>query len=211
MRSVRRHADRLGLDYSHFTGQRRWTDPQLADAVAASHSWTEVADRIGLVGGSSMTTLRGHAARLDISTEHLNSQSRRHEESSPELHPDPRCLRRAGPMMAAAWFTLCGTDVAWPLEPARYDLLVWLNGKAARVQVKTATVRSGSSWTAWLSTTGRSRATYDPEEIDYFFIIDGSLTYYLIPVSAVGGLHAIQLSAYTNHRVGSASSLSEVT
>ena len=33
MRSVRMHADRLGLDYSHFTGQRRWTDQQLVAAI----------------------------------------------------------------------------------------------------------------------------------------------------------------------------------
>ena len=34
-----------------------------------------------------------------------------------------------------------------------------------------------------------------------FFIIDGDLTYYLIPVAAVGGLQAVHLSAYAQHRV----------
>jgi hypothetical protein len=26
--------------------------------------------------------------------------------------------------LAAAWYALCGYDVAWPLEPSRYDLVV---------------------------------------------------------------------------------------
>ena len=44
-----------------------------------------------------------------------------------------------------------------------------------------------------------ARATYDPDEIDYFFVIDGDFSYYLIPVAAVGGLMAIRLSAYLQY------------
>lgn len=101
--------------------------------------------------------------------------------------------------MAAAWFELCGHRVSWPLEPCRYDLLVWIGDSAQRIQVKTTTVRQGSSWTAWISRTGTARRTYDPDEIDQFFVIDGDLNYYLIPVAAVGGLTAIQLSAYRDY------------
>ena len=103
--------------------------------------------------------------------------------------------------MAAAWFTLCGVEVSWPLEPCRYDLVVWMNGHAERIQVKTTTVRTGTSWTVWLSTTGRERTPYDTDEIDQFFVIDGELDQYLIPVQAVGGLMAIQLSAYDRYRL----------
>lgn len=103
--------------------------------------------------------------------------------------------------MGAAWFALCGYEVSWPLEPARYDLLVKHDAGIERVQVKTTTVRAGTSWTAWLSTTGKGRTTYDIDEIDSFFIIDGNLAYYLIPARAVGGLHAIQLSAYSDYQV----------
>jgi hypothetical protein len=39
IRSVRRQADRLGIDYRHFTGQRRWGDEDLVAAVEASDSW----------------------------------------------------------------------------------------------------------------------------------------------------------------------------
>src|SRR5205809_171800 len=61
LRSARRHADRMGLDYSHFTGQRRWNDAALVSAVADSRSWSQVARTLGLEGGSSHPVLRGHA------------------------------------------------------------------------------------------------------------------------------------------------------
>lgn len=200
MRSVRVHADRLGLDYSHFTGQRRWTDQQLVEAVASATNWTQVAETLGLAGGSSTTTIRGHAVRLGLDTEHLASPKKT---QSPIglMCPQQANLARAGALMAAAWFELCGHSVSWPLEPCRYDLLVWMGKTAERIQVKTTTVKQGTSWIVWISNTGKERKTYDPDEIDHFFIIDGDLEYYLIPVAAVGGLTAIQLSAYSDYRV----------
>ena len=104
--------------------------------------------------------------------------------------------------MAAAWFELCGHQVSWPLEPSRYDLLVWIDDSAQRIQVKTTRSKQGASWSAWISNTGRrARSTYDPDEIDYFFVIDGDFNFYLIPVAAVGGLTVIQLSAYVDYLV----------
>lgn len=203
VRSVRSHADRLGVDYTHFTGQRRWTDQQLADAVASASSWAQVTEALGLVGGSSMTTIRGHAARLGIDTAHLSSP-RKPQTAGLDTPPDLANLRRAGALFAAAWFELCGHRVSWPLEPCRYDLLVWIAGTAERVQVKTTTVKQGKSWAAWISTTGDTRSTYDPDEIDRFFVIDGDFNFYLIPVAAVGGLTAIRLSAYRDYLVCSA-------
>ncbi len=200
MRSVRAHADRLELDYGHFTGQRRWTDQELAAAVRSAASWTHVAEALGLVGGSSVTTIRGHAVRLGLDTDHL-SPSRNSPVPGPEMRPQLVHLARAGSLMAAAWFEFCGHRVAWPLEPCRYDLLVWIGGSAQRIQVKTTTVRQGSSWTVWISSTGKARRTYDPDEIDHFFVIDGDINYYLIPVATVGGLTAIQLSAYRDYLV----------
>lgn len=115
------------------------------------------------------------------------------------MRPNRTHLARAGSLMAAAWFELCGHHVAWPLEPCRYDLLVRMGASAERVQVKTTTVKQGSSWAVWISNTGKTRRTYDPEEIDWFFVIDGDLDYYLIPVAVVGGLTAINLSAYLDY------------
>jgi len=200
MRSVRLHADRLKLDYSHFTGQRRWTDQQLVEAIASGTSWTQVAEALGLAGGSSTTTIRGHALRLGLDTDHLAAPKR-----SPTpiglMRPRQVNLARAGSLLAAAWFELCGHSVSWPLEPCRYDLLVWTGTTAERIQVKTTTVKQGTTWTVWISNSGKERTTYGPDEIDQFFVIDGDFDYYLIPVAAVGGLMAIQLSAYRGYRL----------
>lgn len=201
IRSVRHRADRLGVDYSHFTGQRRWTEDQLAEAIAASRSWSQVVQGLGLAGGSSETALKGHAARLGIDADHLNAARPGHLAHSNEFSPDLAQLPRAGSLLAAAWFTLCGHEVSWPLEPCRYDLLVRMNDTLARIQVKTTTVRSGETWIAWLSNTRKGRITYDPDEIDHFFVIDGEFCYYLIPVASVGGLHAVHLSAYSVYKV----------
>jgi hypothetical protein len=90
-------------------------------------------------------------------------------------------------------------SVSWPLEPARYDLLVWQAEAAVRTQVKTATTKRGRSWAVWLSTTGRVRRPYSPDEVDQFFVIDGDFRYYLIPVGVVGGFTSIQLSSYAGY------------
>ncbi len=204
MRSVRTHADRLGIDHSHFTGQRRWNDDQLADAVASATSWAKVAEALGLSGGSSTTTLRGHALRLGLSTEHLDPRrlaATSLDGGADESGPQRAHLARAGSLLAGSWFQLSGYEVSWPLEPCSYDLIVVRGGRAHRVQVKTTTVRTGSSWTVWLSPSGPERRGYDPDEIDQFFLIDGDLEYYLVPVAAVGGLMAVQLSAYDRFRL----------
>ena len=52
-----------------------------------------------------------------------------------------------------------------------------------------------------MSTTSGGRRTYDPDYIDEFFVIDGDLEFYLIPVAAVGGSHAVTLSRYKAFRV----------
>lgn len=195
MRSVRAHADRLELSYSHFRGQRRWTDRQLMEAVASSATWSQVTVALGLTGSSATTTLRGHAVRLGLSTAHLTTAATE-APTDRDIRPQHVHLARAGSLMAAAWFELCGFPVSWPLEPSRYDLLVWRGGRADRVQVKTTTVRDGSTWQVRLSTTRKEVRTYGPEEIEQFFIIDGDYNHYLIPVEVVGGLVAINLSAY---------------
>jgi hypothetical protein len=198
MRSVRRHAERLGLDHSHFTGQRRWTDQQLAEAVATSSTWTQVAETLGLTGGSSTTTIRGHAVRLGLDTAHL-TRSPRPSPHPAQLQPSIANLSRAGSLLAAAWFELSGHHVSWPLEPCRYDLLVWKDGAAQRIQVKTTTMRSGNTWMARLASMREEVRTYGPEEIDAFFVIDGDLNHYLIPFAVVGGLSSIHVSAYRDY------------
>ena len=79
-------------------------------------------------------------------------------------------------MLAAAWFEASGASVAWPLEPARYNLLAHTPCGQRRVQVKTTINEAGSTYAVTLSTSSHSgpgRRVYDPDEIDEFFIIDG--------------------------------------
>ena len=193
MRSVRSHADRLGADYSHFKGQRWWTEDNLRAAIEAAKTWSEAVELLGIEHVSAVSTLKGHAARLGLDCRHLTVST---AAKSREIRPDIAYLDRAGSLLAASWFTLSGHEVSWPLEPSRYDLLVCSEEGIRRVQVKTTTVRAGGTWKVYLSTSHRERRTYDPDEIDDFFIIDGELVCYLIPVVAVGGLHAIHLGGY---------------
>jgi hypothetical protein len=199
-RSVRRQAERLGLETSHFTGQRKWTEDALASAVAAARSWSEVAEALGLAGGSSTSALKGHAARLGIDASHFRRASAA-PPGSPSPRPELANLGRSGSLLAAAWFSMCGYDVSWPLEPCRYDLVALRDADVLRVQVKTTWIKQSGSWVVMLSKSRRVRVVYDLDEIDHFFVIDGDFGYYLIPVASVGGLHAITLSAYEHFRV----------
>lgn len=133
-----------------------------------------------------------------LDTRHLARQPIR---TPPDARPTLQNLPRAGSLLAAAWFELCGFSVSWPLEPCRFDLLVWRGTIAERVQVKTTTARAGGSWVVRLATQREETHTYGPDEIDQFFVIDGDLNQYLIPIQVVGGLTAIQLSAYAAYRL----------
>jgi hypothetical protein len=195
--SVRERADRVGLAYGHFTSQRGWTDSDLREAVAAASSWDSVAQHLGVQRTTPLGRLRGHAVRLGIDVGHLAEQAPSRDDA---CEPSTAQLRRAGSLLAAARYVLGGAAVSWPLEPCRYDLLVHDGSGLRKVQVKTTTVRVGESWKVYLSTSGRQRRTYDPDEIDEFFIIDGELNCYIIPVAVVGGLHAIHLSSYAAYR-----------
>lgn len=202
LRTARRHADRLGFSYAHFTGQRRWSDEALAAAVTASRSWSAVARALGMAGGSNIAALKGHSLRMGLDWSHFDAVPA--GDPVDELAPDRSRLSRAGTMLAAAWFEASGASIAWPLEPARFDLLAHTPRGLQRVQVKTTTMKSGSTYAVSLSTSshsGRGRRVYDPDEIDEFFVIDGDLNFYRLPVGVVGGRKAVHLSGYAAYRV----------
>jgi len=50
------------------------------------------------------------------------------------------------------------------------------------------------------------RIPYDPDLVDFFFILDGDLTMYVIPSRVIAGRVAILLRNYTEFIVGSAES-----
>ena len=215
IRIVRRHAVRLGLDTSHFRGKRRWSDAQLKRAVFESQSWDEVLEALGLSlngGGSMRLHVKSHAIRLGLDFTLLEADVSAFDDPGP-LEPDVKHLREAGASIAAAWFTLCGNSVLFPIEPAIYDLVVSMEDRLSRVQVKTTTHYSKNGW---MITVGRRPYSirkdaplipYDPDLIDYFFLIDGDLNMYLMPSRVIAGRVSILLRTYTKYIVGNASGL----
>lgn len=213
IRVVKRHVARLGLDTSHFTGQRRWSDAQLRRAAAAAYSWPELMLDLGLVPNSTdeRTRIKAHAIRLGIDLSRLNVPHT--DLAAPlEFKPDIKHLRVAGTAIAAMWFLLCGYNASIPMEPTIYDLLVSTPDGVKRVQVKTTTHYS-DGWAVQVgrrpySVGNRGRLVpYDPELVDFFFILDGELTMYVIPSRVIAGRVGILLRNYTEYIVGSAADL----
>jgi hypothetical protein len=215
IRALKRRAARLGIDTSHFTGQRTWSENALRAAVAAADSWSGVTAALGLSDGDRVRVIvKGHAVRLSLDIAHLEPSEHVVPCSFNSLRPDASMLRLASEAFAAAWFAVRGRSPAVPIHPAPYDLLVTFPDGVKRVQVKTTTYRAPSgSWTVGI---GRrpyaldataSREPYDPDELDYFFVIDGDAVVYLIPSEVVAGRSAINVGAYAAYRVGDASSL----
>lgn len=211
--AVRRRAIALGLDTSHFRGNRTWSDDQLQEAVIEARSWKEVAERLRLAPiDQTLVRLKSHALRLQLDSDHLNE---------PPLQPSdftaltrqfmPGELRNAAPMLAAAWFSLRGFAVAIPTEPQAYDLLVASSDAIHRIQVKSTTsVARNGGWQVSLSHRPKSlseRQAYNPSDIDGFVVITSSGDLYLLPVMLVAGFMGIHLNGYGRYRVGDVSSL----
>jgi hypothetical protein len=212
LHGVKLRAERLGLVTAHFTGQRRWSDAQLKRAVANSYSWDEVLSRLGLSGSyDERNRVKGHALRLGLDLSRIEAS--KPSDSLPASSPEIKKLRDAAASIAASWFLLRGLNAAIPVEPTVYDLLVTMPDGVKRVQVKTTICRGKDGWTVGVgrrpySIGNRDRMVpYDPDALDYFFILDGDLTMYLIPSRVIAGRVAILLRNYTKYVVGNVGSL----
>jgi len=213
-RTIRRRATFLGLDTSHFRGNRSWPDAVLRQAVTDSRTWDEILTTLGLSSraGGERTLVKAHALRLGLDLSHLG-QPAPHKAVPSELRPDLAHLRLAAESLAATWFLLCGCNVAYPAVPDCYDLLVSSSDGIKRVQVKTSICDTKVGWQAQVGRRPYSIGNnallvpYDPEVIDLFFVVDGDLTIYVIPSRAVGGRTRILLRAYKNYIVGNAAGL----
>ena len=213
---VQHRAARLGLDTTHFSGQRRWSDQDLRQAVENSAAWSEVTARLGLsTDRRSRVRIRGQAVRLGLDIAHLHDRKVEPPPPATELEP-PRIanLRNAAPSIVTAWFALRGKAVAVPSEPQAYDLLISDSEGIHRVQVKTTTFEARSG--IWQVSIGHrpysldksaTKMPYDPKALDYFAVINGDGDLYLIPIRVVAGMTGIYLSAYEEYWVGDVSSL----
>jgi hypothetical protein len=214
IRVVKRRVAHLGLDTSHFTGQRTWSDAALKRAAATTYSWEELLTAMGVKSrsGDERVRVKAHALRLGLDLSHLSDQPQENRGQA-ALKPALRNLRQAATALAACWFSLCGFGAAIPIEPAVYDLLVSTPQGIKRVQVKTTTYLSKAGWQVGVGRRPYSIGNreplvpYDPELIDWFFIVDGDLTIYLIPSQVIGGRVGILLRTYSKYIVGSASGL----
>jgi hypothetical protein len=197
--ALQQRAKEMNIDVSHFRGQRTWSDDELAAAIRNSTNWTEVLDRMGMTtGGANMTAVKARAIRLKIDYSHIARYGRVVAGEMPfHADPDPAFLRRAAPAIASGWFLRRGYSVSYPAEPCPYDLVVDCGQKLHRVQVKTATLRSrgGRVWVCSLQRKSAfvRREPYDPESIDFFFLIDGDSCMYLVPVAEVAGQAVVHL------------------
>jgi hypothetical protein len=211
---VKRRVALLGLDTSHFTGQRIWSDAALKRAADQAHSWDELLAAIGVMSrsGDERTRIKAHALRLGLDLSHLGDQP---QGSTGRLSAKPtlRNLREAATSLAASWFSLCGFNPAIPMEPTVYDLLVSMPDGIKRVQVKTTTYNSKNGWMIqvgrrpYSSGNNARLVPYDPELIDLFFIVDGDLSLYLIPTQVIAGRVGLLLRTYAKYIVGNAAGL----
>jgi hypothetical protein len=163
----------------------------------------------------SRVRVRGHAARLGLDIGHLRAPLV--PVASGEAFAglvQPSMVRVAAPAIAMAWFTLRGCAVALPIEPQEYDLLVTMPEGIRRIQVKSTTCQLQSG--RWQVQVGRrpytldksaGKAPYDPDSLDYFFILTGDGCIYLIPSEALAGRVSIYADSYDSYKVGDASSL----
>jgi len=211
---VKQRVTLLGLDTSHFTGQRAWSDAKLIQAASQARSWSALlaAMEVKSTSHAYRTRVKAHAVRLGLDLSHLddNAQGVNHP---PSPKPALRNLRDAATMLAASWFSLCGFITAIPVEPAIYDLLVSMPGGIKRVQVKTTTYNSKNGWMVQVGRRPYSLGNnarlvpYDPELIDLFFIVDGDLSLYLIPSKVIAGRVGLLLRTYAKYIVGNAAGL----
>jgi hypothetical protein len=182
IRIVKRQVISLGLDTSHFTGQRRWSDAQFRRAVAHAMSWEELISDLGLAAdhGDGRVRVKAHALRLGLDLSRLQAPDA-DDATPPGLKPDIRHLRDAGASIAATWFLLCGCNASIPVEPASYDLLASTPDGIKRIQVKTTIYKGKTGWMVQVgrrpySVGNRGRLIpYDPDALDFFFILDGDL------------------------------------
>ena len=126
---VRREAERLGLDTSHFGSGVRWTDAQLRAARAEAVTWRQLLSSLGMRPESrrSKEKVKARAARIGLSLDHLAHPSRPPTKLPDEvsvLAPEAAHLRDAAQSLVTAWFLLRGLWPAAPAEPRPYDLLL---------------------------------------------------------------------------------------
>ena len=71
---LRHRAETLGLDTTHFRGQRSWSDADLRSAIQSAANWGSVMRALGFGtgGGSVLVAVKSRAVQLNIDCSHLH-------------------------------------------------------------------------------------------------------------------------------------------
>jgi hypothetical protein len=102
--------------------------------------------------------------------------------------------RRPGEYSAIEYFGSQGIPVALPIgHSPDYDLIVEIDGRLVRVQVKTASHHRGSRWEVTIATRGGNQSwtgvvkRFSSLRCDYLFVLVGDGRRWLIPSDQVDG------------------------
>jgi PD-(D/E)XK endonuclease len=114
----------------------------------------------------------------------------------------PREQGDLGEAAAIQWLTSIGAVVAFPLFHSRdYDLIAELGGRLLRVQVKTSrhAIESTGHFAVQLATAGGNQSwtgtvkKFDPEVVDYLYVLAGKGRSWFIPAREVEGSRCIHV------------------
>ena len=112
----------------------------------------------------------------------------------------PRQQGNLGEYSAVEWFMSKGIPVAVPIgHSADWDLIAEIEGKVARVQVKTTGCFHRNRWDVHICTRGGNQSWnritkyLDASRCDYLFVLVGDGRRWLIPSDVLGGATAIRL------------------
>jgi PD-(D/E)XK endonuclease len=125
----------------------------------------------------------------------------------------PRRQGDLGEAAAIHWLTSIGAIVSFPLfHSPDYDLIAELDGKLLRVQVKTSTClyESTGHYAVQLATSGGNQSwtgtvkRFDPDLVDFLFVLVGDGRRWFIPSGEVEGSRAISLGGvkYSEFQIG---------
>lgn len=214
--SIRRHVRRLAIDTSHLRGGRTWSDDDLRVAIEQADVWARVMAQLDIADTvQARIRVRSAAQRLGLDHSHLDLLPIQEAADRQDVHVlDTSRLHLAAESIAVAWLSLRGIPVAVPTAPSPYDLLATMPNGVRRVQVKSSSSRDEhGSWRIgighrqYASDRSAPRVPYDPDSVDYFFLVAGDGALFFIPCGVVAGRTTICTRAYEQYRVGDASSL----